>query len=896
MSVHPGPETDGISRRRLLAYLVAAPTLTVAVKWADVLDPTAPAGASPAPADIVDLTDALTLAALPTAYLLEIEITAANRVVVHVPRAEVGQGITTAIGVIVAEELDARLERRRRRPRRRPARAPLQPAHRRLELGPRAVRADADRRRRGPGPARHRRRRSGGACRPDRSSTRNTPVVAPDGRTRHVRLALGGRGRGDRARGRPRTPKDPSQFTLIGKPHRRIDARDIVTGRADYSLDLDVPGAKPTVVARPPTIGGTVASVDDRGGPRDARGARDHPHPHRRRGHRGDLRPGASGPRRAAHHVEPGPERRAVGRADLRPAAVGDAAVRRAAARRAGRSTATFDFAFAPHAPLEVLNCVADVRADRAELWCGVEEPDRRQPEGGRRRRPAGGPGDASRRPGRRVVRPPPVLRPGHRGRPGVEGDRPSGQADVDPQRRHAPRPHAPGQPPQGPRHPPARQRAHLRAPHGDPAGRLLATASARRSPRSGFDSRAAASRPRACSHLTPEGALRLRGRDPAADRRRRSRSRPAAGARSTPGRPRWSTRSWSTRSPARCGQDPVAFRRQKLSVGAGPGRARPGRQRRPVGPDRCRPAPRRASRSTRSTSASSPTSSRSTARDRGDPRVTKGVCAVDVGRAVNPRGLEAQMQGALDRRALDDAAGRAPHRQRRRPRGQLLRLPLRPDGATARRGSRCTVMPPTATSPAAPASSASRPPPPRSPTPTPGPPGRDRHPLPDRRLRSTTVPTFTFTLNGTRHDGRRAPPTMPLLWVLRDLLGVTGPKYGCGVGVCQACTSHLDGAAFNPCTTPVAECAGRTGHDDRGPRRRRHAPPGAAGLDRRGRRAVRLLPARPDHGRRRAARRQPEPDRRRHRRDRERLPLRHLRPHPRRHPPGRAADPERSA
>ena len=41
-------------------------------------------------------------------------------------------------------------------------------------------------------------------------------------------------------------------------------------------------------------------------------------------------------------------------------------------------------------------------------------------------------------------------------------------------------------------------------------------------------------------------------------------------------------------------------------------------------------------------------------------------------------------------------------------------------------------------------------------------------------------------------------------------MLGVTGPKYGCGVGVCKACTSHLDGAAFNPCITPVSECAGR--------------------------------------------------------------------------------------
>ena len=70
-------------------------------------------------------------------------------------------------------------------------------------------------------------------------------------------------------------------------------------------------------------------------------------------------------------------------------------------------------------------------------------------------------------------------------------------------------------------------------------------------------------------------------------------------------------------------------------------------------------------------------------------------------------------------------------------------------------------------------------------------------------------MPNFTFTLNG-QATTVNAPSDMPLLWVLRDTLGVTGPKYGCGVGVCQACTSHLDGAAFNPCTTPVAECAGR--------------------------------------------------------------------------------------
>jgi isoquinoline 1-oxidoreductase alpha subunit len=70
-------------------------------------------------------------------------------------------------------------------------------------------------------------------------------------------------------------------------------------------------------------------------------------------------------------------------------------------------------------------------------------------------------------------------------------------------------------------------------------------------------------------------------------------------------------------------------------------------------------------------------------------------------------------------------------------------------------------------------------------------------------------MPKHTFTLNG-RSVSVDAPADMPMLWVLRDLLGVTGPKYGCGVGVCRACTSHLDGAAFNPCVTPVGECANR--------------------------------------------------------------------------------------
>jgi isoquinoline 1-oxidoreductase subunit alpha len=53
-------------------------------------------------------------------------------------------------------------------------------------------------------------------------------------------------------------------------------------------------------------------------------------------------------------------------------------------------------------------------------------------------------------------------------------------------------------------------------------------------------------------------------------------------------------------------------------------------------------------------------------------------------------------------------------------------------------------------------------------------------------------------------------PEDTPTLWALRDGLGVLGPKYGCGVGACGACTSLLDGAPFRPCTTPVGDLGRR--------------------------------------------------------------------------------------
>ncbi len=54
-------------------------------------------------------------------------------------------------------------------------------------------------------------------------------------------------------------------------------------------------------------------------------------------------------------------------------------------------------------------------------------------------------------------------------------------------------------------------------------------------------------------------------------------------------------------------------------------------------------------------------------------------------------------------------------------------------------------------------------------------------------------------------------PPETPLLWVLRDTLQMTGTKFGCGAGLCGACTVHVDGAAVRSCSTPISQAVGKT-------------------------------------------------------------------------------------
>ncbi|HEU4533411.1 MAG TPA: molybdopterin cofactor-binding domain-containing protein, partial [Polyangiaceae bacterium] len=248
-----------------MTQLVAAPVLTVAAQL--VLDAALPReAAAAAPSlvglpDLLDFGDAMILAGLPTAHLLSLQIGESGRAVLQVPRAEVGQGITTAVALMVADELDLRLE---------DVDVPLSDARPELlfsqfTAGSNSVRSLYDPVRAVAAAARARLVTAAAQAwgLPAGSLvTRQGSVVAPDGRTAAYG-SLSAAAAQVLVPAVSAAPKPAAQHRLIGQPTARVDARDLVTGKAQYALDLAVPGAMPAVVARPPTIGGRVASFDD---------------------------------------------------------------------------------------------------------------------------------------------------------------------------------------------------------------------------------------------------------------------------------------------------------------------------------------------------------------------------------------------------------------------------------------------------------------------------------------------------------------------------------------------------------------------------------------------------------------------------------------------------------
>lgn len=363
---------QGTARRRFLTYMVAAPTLTIIAKLG--VEGNAPASASvvPQPAEILDLGDALILAGMPTSGLLRLEVRENGEVHLELPREEVGQGITTAFAMLVAEELDLPLTD-----------VFVDLADARVELlmnqltgGSNSVRSLYD-------PVRMAAANARGqliaqAARewntsPDKVTMKDGKVYGPGGKS----SLIGSLTVAAAANGLPNLktkPKDPSTYKLVGRPTNRIDARKAVTGQIEYSTDVDVPGAMPTMVARPPTINGTPQSFNEKA-VRAMPGVL-------------DVAIIKTGIAIMAETFGQALDAKKAVRATWGKGTVDDLSDKEIFDKLHKATEpfivpplltqhldAEFDFHFVSHAPLEPNSAVADVRKDSATIWSGLKSP-----------------------------------------------------------------------------------------------------------------------------------------------------------------------------------------------------------------------------------------------------------------------------------------------------------------------------------------------------------------------------------------------------------------------------------------------------------------------------------------------------------------------------------------
>lgn len=260
----PLPARHAFGRRRFLGYLIAAPTLAAAAPL--LVDPSIRSAAAalpspPEPSQVYDLTDLLTDATLPTANLITVVMNSDGTASFALPRAEVGQGITTAVAMAIADEMDLALDKvvvtlADARPELvwnqltggsntmhsifTPVRVAAAIARRQL------LQAAAD--------------LLGGL--PSDFGVSDGVVTAPSGATTTYG-ALASSAAAQKTMPVSVELKPESALKIVGTPQTRIDALDIVTGRKQFAMDLDVPGAMPTMMCRPPTINGAVRSLNN---------------------------------------------------------------------------------------------------------------------------------------------------------------------------------------------------------------------------------------------------------------------------------------------------------------------------------------------------------------------------------------------------------------------------------------------------------------------------------------------------------------------------------------------------------------------------------------------------------------------------------------------------------
>jgi isoquinoline 1-oxidoreductase subunit beta len=362
-----------LTRRRFLTYVVAAPVLTVAAS--SVIAPGTAHAVVPSPlqpGDLVDLGDVILAVTKQNQDLFVLEVTPENRVVFRVPRAEVGQGITTAAAIMVAEEIDARLV---------DVDVPLEDARQDLGTaqstgGSSSVRSLWDPVRSIAAEARARLVTAAAErwdVPADSLTTRDTAVWAPDGRSATYGSLTEAAAQVDEP-AVSTDPKSASEYRLIGTATTRIDARSIVTGAAKYALDVDVEGALPTVVIRPPTLKGKVQAYD-------ASAALNMP----------GVVAVTELPSGVAVSAKTFGQALKAGSAvevtwgagtvdgvsdeDIESRLTAAIPPMTPAPPLTQKLDATFSFAFVNHAPMEVGSAVADVHSDSATVWVASKSP-----------------------------------------------------------------------------------------------------------------------------------------------------------------------------------------------------------------------------------------------------------------------------------------------------------------------------------------------------------------------------------------------------------------------------------------------------------------------------------------------------------------------------------------
>ncbi|MGI5373151.1 molybdopterin cofactor-binding domain-containing protein [Streptomyces sp. CA-251387] len=370
--------SGGIDRRTFLGYVVAASTLTVAAPLGETLLAPAEAAAAvpsvPGPAEIYDLNDMLTHAALPTANLITIRLDPDGTASFALPRAEVGQGITTSSAMLIAEELDLPLEK---------IRVTLADARPELLFN----------------------QLTGGS---NTTISTYTPirVAAAVARGRLLRAAALELGEAldalaakagvitSTVTGKSLTYgelaekaasvatgqvsvslKEPADFKVIGTARRRIDALEAVTGRKKFAMDVHVPGALPTMVCRPPTINGTVRSVENLDEVRAMPGITDVVRISTGVAVRGRTFGQCIDAVRALK-VTWGPGTAEDASDDTIRAQLRKAELPLPALDLLTKSVdARFTFHFASNSALETNCAIADVREDSAEIWASLKSP-----------------------------------------------------------------------------------------------------------------------------------------------------------------------------------------------------------------------------------------------------------------------------------------------------------------------------------------------------------------------------------------------------------------------------------------------------------------------------------------------------------------------------------------